>query len=158
HDMLLPPPLPGAVVAADDLLDALEFVRRRFEQWHKEGRVEDGPWQAIAADLAGRRASIQQARQGGQTDFPACLRPADRCWSCDQAFAAVESRCDQCGAPVTAPALKSLRYLAFLEHEVETHLNNRLLPPALANALLAETRQRGAALKTQLEQERLPVV
>ncbi len=72
--MLLPPPLPGSPATADDLLDALDFVRRRFEQWHKEGRVKDGQWQALTEHYAKRRELIDQARQAGQTEFTSYLR------------------------------------------------------------------------------------
>ncbi len=54
--------------------------------------------------------------------------------------------------------MKSFRYLAFLEQEIQSHANNHLLPLAQAHDLLADTRQRGMTLKNRLESERIPVV
>jgi hypothetical protein len=144
--------------AALELLDALDFVARRFDQWHQEGQVNPRQHQAIADEYAGLRREIGEAARTGAT-LPGHveLLPPQQCWSC-MAHRQTRALCDRCGAPLEGPAVRSYRYLTLLVHEIMRHEQDRRLTLAQAHALTDETRGRIGALQQKLERDRIPVV
>jgi hypothetical protein len=141
-----------------ELLDALDFVARRFEQWHRDGQLNAQRHQSIAGFYGLLRREIAEATRAG-APLPGELRlpPPQQCWSC-QALRQRDALCDRCGAPLDGPAVRSLRYLTLLMGEIKRQAQAGRLSLAQAHALQDETRGRLAALQQRLEKGRVPVV
>ncbi len=139
-------------------IDALDFVMRRFEQWHAAGRIGAAQHQAIAAFYGGLRHQAVQAAQDAQlVPGDLGLPPPTLCWSC-RASGRREAVCDRCGAPLGSPGVRSLRYLMLLRSEIKRQGQARRLSLPQVHALFDEVRGRIAALMRRLERERVPMV
>jgi hypothetical protein len=68
------------------------------------------------------------------------------------------SHCHLCGAPITDPAVRSLRYLNYLCRELEQHEESGLLTLRQAHDFASDVKERIAALKRKLERDRAPFV
>ena len=147
-----------APAAALELIDALDFVIRRFEQWQREGQIDARPAQALADHYRGLREQVaQSARDGGAMPGELHLPPASQCWSCGS-LRQQAALCDRCGAPLDGPGVRSLRYLTLLQGEITRQAHVGRLSLNQSHALLDETRGRIAALQNRLEKDRVPVV
>jgi hypothetical protein len=144
--------------AALELVDAIDFVSRRFEQWHRDGQIYAPQHKGIADFYSALRQEVARAASAGET-LPGDLQltPATQCWSC-RALRQGGGLCSRCGAPLTGPGVRSLRYLTLLQGEVNRQANAGRLSLAQAHALLDEVRGRIAALHSRLEKDRVPVV
>src|ERR1043166_4074097 len=139
-------------------VEGIDFVVRRLEDWHKEGRLTDRQWTALSAEYAGYRQTISDAGRGGRAvDAPIQLPPRLRCWSCKDRIGA-DSHCNGCGAPVTGPPVKSLRFYRFLSKELDRFEEASTITLRQAHDLVAEVQERIAALKRKLERDRAPLV
>jgi hypothetical protein len=141
-----------------ELVDALDFAARRFEQWHQGGQLNAPQHQAIAESYLALRQELARAARAGET-LPGDLQlsPATQCWSC-RSYRQHDSLCNRCGAPLAGPGVRSLRYLLLLQGEIQRQVSAGRLSLAQGHALLGEVRGRIAALHNRLEKERVPVV
>jgi hypothetical protein len=138
---------------------ALEFALRRFEDWRKQGQLDEDRFRELADYYQHQReAGARLAAEGKPVPPDEALPWRDRCWSCHAVEGPPPEYCADCGAPRDTPAARSLRYLAFLSQEIKKHGDAGRLPLAQAHAFAAEVRQRIAALRRKLENDRLPAV
>jgi hypothetical protein len=144
-------------VAGDDLLKAIDFAQRRFDQWQQDGRIRQLQWEAVTKHYAERRQGILEAQRTGKPVTDPNLPPALTCWSC-QAATTGASLCPTCGAPLDTPPVKSVRYFTFLRGEIVSHQGQGRLLLSQSHTMLAEIQERVAALQARLEQERIPPV
>ena len=82
----------------------------------------------------------------------------DECWSCKEYLYKNSSHCHECGAPVTDPGVRSLRYLQYLYEELKQHEDSGWLNLRQAHEFLGDIDERINALKRKLERERAPMV
>ena len=152
---------PHCQASADwlDLGQALAFVRRRLEQWAKEGRIRNQQFQQIDALYRQQLEEWTAAMRRGQA-VPAAvnLPPRSECFSCAAPVDPSDSHCSSCGMPVQTARVRSLRYLSLLCYEIKEHEEAGRLSLAQAHALLTITREHMAGLNQQLEKDRLPTV
>jgi hypothetical protein len=144
-------------VDGGDLLEAIDYAQRRFEQWQQEGPIRPKQLAAITQDYADRRQRILEALRAGKPITDTNLLPAPTCWSCHVATPGA-ALCPACGAPLDTPAVKSLRYLTFLSNEIVTHQGQGRLLLSQSHTLLTEIQERIAALQARLEQDRIPPI
>jgi hypothetical protein len=134
----------------------MDFAARRFLQWHKEGRLSAEQAQAITAFYQKQRQDkIEAAKRGQPLPEKTGLFPWDKCWACSTRFDEPETTCAACGVPLQTAGVRSLRWLVFVCHEIKIHQVSGRLSLAQAHACLAETRERIAALRQRLENERI---
>ena len=140
-------------------VEAIDFVVRRLEDWHREGRLTDRQWTALSTAHTGERQSIEAAGMAGKiVDSDINLPPRLRCWSCKEPISASTSHCDACGAPVSGPPVKSLRFYRFLSKELDRFEESGTITLRQAHELVGEVQERIAALKRKLEKDRAPMV
>src|SRR5262245_7049735 len=121
-----------------DDLQALDFADRRFADWVKGGVLRDNRLKPFGDIYKERRQKWNAARNEGQTVPP------------DTELAR--------GHATESPAARSLRYLIYLEREIHRFTSEGLIPLAQSHALLADVRERQAALERRLAPEELPEV
>jgi hypothetical protein len=139
-----------------DQVQAVDFVLRRLEDWHKGGSITTRQYQTLSDIYNRRRDAMVAASQSGQAFRPEPNLPArDVCWSCKEPAPADLASCDHCGAPINVPAAKSLRYYRYLFRELEDHEQNSLLTLRQAHELIGEAKDRITALKGKLERDRV---
>lgn len=141
-----------------ELVRAVDFCLRRFEDWHRQGFIRVDEYQGISRDLADRRAQfVQSARDSKDVPTGAGWTRADRCWSCDTTSwaSAGEGCCNGCGAPLQGQAVQALRALNYLGQSIKDFQQAGKLPLAVAHSLFNETRERVAAVRGRLEKERV---
>jgi hypothetical protein len=142
-------------------IEAIDFVLRRLEGWHHEARLTDAQWQKLSQEyLHDRQCASDAAQAGGPAAKGVCINLATglSCWSCKGPIQAGIRYCEPCGAPVSGPAVKSLRFLRFLVKELDRREEAGLLTLAQTHDLIGETKERIRALKRKLEDERAPLV
>jgi hypothetical protein len=140
-------------------LEAIDFAVRRLEAWHKEGRLTDRQWQALSDTYGRQRQAVTEAGQAGREVGPSASLPArDRCWSCKEPIADGTTHCESCGAPLTAPAVKSLRFYRFLARELDIFEQGGTITLRQAHEFVGEVKERIAALRNKLENDRAPVL
>ncbi len=144
-------------------VEAIDFVQRRLDDWQRAGRITDRQLGSLADHYTRRRQEIQSAIDAKQVyqAAPGFSRN-DECWSCQSYLYQNSSHCSECGAPITNPGVKSLRYWRYLQHELQVHEEAGLLTLRQAHEFLADTNERIDALQRKLERERavqvIPVV
>jgi hypothetical protein len=139
-------------------VEAIDFAVRRFEDWHREGRLTDRQWQTLSDIYARERRQAVAAAQAGRPDeSPVKLPRRDQCWNCKETVAG-PSYCESCGATMTGPAVKSLRFFRFLWRELDHFEQDGTITLRQSHDLIGETRERLAALKSKLDRDRVPVV
>ncbi len=137
---------------AREQVEALDFAVRRLDDWHKEGRLTDLQCKTLSEPYAHQRQLAADAVQSGADVGPTVnLAPRQRCWSCKQAIAPDATHCEACGAPVSGPAVKSLRFWQFLGREIDRFEQAGTISLRQAHELTGVTRERAAALKRKLE-------
>lgn len=138
---------------------AMDFAWRRFEEWHKQGRVGETRFRDLAGYYDGRRAEMaEMARNGRPLPEDVALPPRWRCWSCHAVADSPGEYCADCGAPWDSADARSLRFLTFLSREVQKHGEEGRLSLNQAHDLQADVRERRNALGQKLEKQRLPAV
>lgn len=142
-----------------DYADALDFVLRRLREWHQAGRITDRQVQALGDQIEQRKQTAQTAANAhevfhGPEGFPR----ADECWSCSTYLYKSGSHCHDCGAPITNPGVKSLRYWRFLANELHKYEDSGWLTLRQAHEFSADTQERVDALQRKLERERAVMV
>jgi hypothetical protein len=143
----------------NDHIEAVDFVVRRLRDWHQQGKITDRQLEALADIYAKRRLAMEHSatdRQIFQAE-PTYTR-RDTCWSCAEYLYTNASHCQSCGAPVTNPAVRSLRYWQYLHGELRQHEEAGWLTLRQAHEFLGDTEERIEALRRKLEQERAPFV
>ena len=143
----------------NDQIGAVDFVLRRLQDWNKSGQLTDRQLQSLTDLFEQRKKAMQDAASAKQPfkredTFPA----ADECWSCKEYLYTNSSHCNQCGAPITDPGVRSLRYWRYLYRELKDHEESGWLPLRQAHELLADTKERLTALRGKLERERAVAV
>jgi hypothetical protein len=119
-----------------DLLQALDFVQGLFDKWHQDRALSDGQHAAIAThyrDLAAQCTKAMNDHQPVPADLE--LPPRDR----DLA---------------DLPAAHELQFQLFACREIKKHEEAGRLPLYQAHTFLTETRERVAALRRRLDQQR----
>jgi hypothetical protein len=142
-----------------DWQQAADFASREFEQWSRRGLIRPEQWTEIEAhyaaahaDAANRAASGKPAPAIIETGLPA----ADRCWDCGNKLEPASPHCWYCGMRAQGPGTDELRYLRFLDREVERLRQARLIWTAQSHACRAEVKGRLTALREREAQERIP--
>ena len=139
-----------------ELIQAMEFVQNRFEQWAKERTIAGGPLDAITQDYNQQRQTANRmAREGRPLPSDAALMSADHCWSCQAAVVAGREHCAACGVPVGGPLVQGLRCWTYACHRIKSHCDAGRLPLVQAHACLNDAKSHIAALRSRLEQDRL---
>jgi hypothetical protein len=142
-----------------DMGQALEFALRRFEEWHKQGRIGAGNFRAISDFYAQQReVCSRKAREGQPVPENAALLARTHCWSCNAVSDPRPEFCAECGAPWDVPAVRSLRFWTFLGCEINRQSDAGRLALNVTHDLKAEVRERRSALLQKLEQQRVPAV
>ena len=100
-------------------------------------------------------ALIGMAKQGRPVPDSIRVMSADKCWSCQTSLAAAHEHCDNCGAPVRLPLVRSLRYWVFASHQIKAHCDAGRLPLSQAHACMNHAKSQIAALRSRLEKERV---
>ncbi len=143
----------------NDQIEALDFVVRRLKDWNQAGHLTDRQFQTLADSYQKRRDMMMGASSGGQTfQADATFARRDECWSCKEYLYRNSSHCHGCGAPVTDPGVRSLRYLEYLYRETQLHEESGWLTLRQAHEFLADVNERINALKRKLERDRAPFV
>ncbi len=150
-------PCPHCHASADwiELSEAVKFSLHRLEQ----SQIQEGELQAIQEYYGRLESEMAQAVRADRPLSPDCqVPPRDRCWSCGTAVSPASAKfCASCGAPGHSPAVRSLRFLTFLCHEIKKHADGGRLGLAQAHHCMTEARQRLAALRARLEKQRVPL-
>ncbi|HEV3448222.1 MAG TPA: hypothetical protein VG099_26515 [Gemmataceae bacterium] len=141
-----------------EFMRALEFAQHRFEQWAQEGQLFVRQAQAIASHYKDQQAEMIRSAREGRMPAAGALPSHHECWSCGVQAADPPPYCSDCGAPWDSPAVRSLRFMTFLCHEIKNHEEADRVTLAQAHNLLTLTRERMAALSKRLEKERAPMV
>jgi hypothetical protein len=142
-----------------DQIEAVDFVLRRLGEWHQKGQLTDRQQQAFAGIYEKRMQTMSAASSAKQTFQPeATFSRRDECWSCKEYLYTNSSHCQSCGAPITDPGVRSLRYLNYLCRELVQHEESGLLTLRQAHDFLSEIKERIAALQRKLERDRAPFV
>ncbi|HEV3116789.1 MAG TPA: hypothetical protein VGY58_07030 [Gemmataceae bacterium] len=137
---------------------ALEFAQHRFVQWAKESAIHEHEAQALTEYYERQQAEIIKSGRVGKLPALHGLPAFNECWSCGVHAASPPPYCSDCGVPWDSPAVHSLRFMAFLCHEIKRHEEAGRLALAQAHNLLTVTRERMAALNNRLEKARAPAV
>ncbi len=149
----------AACGANEDWLDLAEgygFVQRRFQDWHDKGRMTAAQWERIQAHYHDVQQQMRDAVRTGQPVLKGIgLPPRDQCWSCREHLAEPEPRCPDCGVILQSPGVRSLRYWKLLSREIQAHLDRGRLTLVQAHEFDSEVRERMAALRGRLEQDRV---
>ncbi|HKI32932.1 MAG TPA: hypothetical protein VKA46_13855 [Gemmataceae bacterium] len=138
---------------------ALDFTLRRFEEWHKQGRIGQKHFRELSDSYAHQREVCgRMAREGQPVPDNASLPSRLRCWSCPAYSDPPPDYCAECGAPWDLPAARSLRFWTFLAREIDRQSDAGRLSLNVAHDLKAEVRERRNALCQKLEKQRLSAV
>jgi hypothetical protein len=137
-----------------DLLQAVAFAEKCFNDWHANGLLRDAPHQAIFAGYTKLRQNLEF---GTSVAEDVQLRSADVCWSCKHAVATDATDCDECGAPAHTPDTQKLRYLVFVCHEIKRLYQAGQLAMAESDGCMADANQRITAVRRKLDAERIPL-
>src|SRR5262245_20827762 len=130
----MPTDLPSPADSVSDLLDAISFAERRFDDWHKQRQISDRQFEAIWQRYKNLRDRIGRS-SGAEPPTIKGLSPA---------------------IPGESGAAHSLRYWVFLRHEVGRFSDRDVLRLAQAHALLDEIRERQSALARRLRPDEMP--
>ncbi|HZY90985.1 MAG TPA: hypothetical protein VFE78_39550, partial [Gemmataceae bacterium] len=143
---------PGDVT---DLLQAVAFAQDHFRHWRQQGLLSADQLQALDRYYDELRAKLPtDLAAGAELE----LRPRDVCWSCRKPLRNVAKGCGECGAQTAAPEAQTLRYLAFLCHEVRKHEKAGRLNLSAAHDCLNQANGRLVALRKKLDAGRIPLV
>jgi hypothetical protein len=143
----------------NDQIEALDFVLRRLEEWHEKGHLKKTQIEAFAAMYEKRRQVMTTASGSRQTfQADATFPRRDVCWNCREYLYTNSSHCHECGAPITDPGVRSLRYLNYLCRELQRGEESGMLTLRQAHELIGDVNERIAALQGKLERERAPMV
>jgi len=105
-----------------DHIDAVEFVRRRFRDWHAEGGLTDRQMARLNDRYEKKLVSLAAAANANEPFEPKESFPfADECWSCKEYVGKPGALCPSCGAPLADPGVTSLRYWRYLYWELLAH-------------------------------------
>jgi hypothetical protein len=142
-----------------DQIEAVDFVLRRLTEWHTNRQLTDKQLQSFADLYNKRKQSMSFAAVNKQAFEPdATYARRDECWSCKEYLYTNASHCASCGAPISDPGVRSLRYLNYLCRELEQHEESGLLNLRQAHEFTSDIKERIAALQRKLERERAPFV
>lgn len=142
----------------NDQIEAIDFVLRRLRDWQQNGQLTDRQLNAFT-DLYEKRKQEMQSAVNARLFQPAPgFPPRDECWSCAQYLYKSSSHCQECGAPITNPGVKSLRYWRYLQLELEKHEEAGLLNLRQAHEFIGDTKERIGALQRKLERDRAVMV
>lgn len=122
--------------AWEDLLQAADFVERRFEEWAQQGRIRPAQLPVIRDAYADRRRRWQQRRERGDPPHSRIGLPPKR--------------------PGEPAALTSYRFLVFLGADLRNLRDDGHLRRAQADELLAEVRERQDALSRRIAADDVP--
>jgi hypothetical protein len=137
-----------------DLVQALAFAQRCFDQLHERGLLRAGSRDAITASYTRWREDLEA---GKPLPEGVTLPSADVCWSCKRPVAAGAPSCDECGAPVHTADAHKLRYLVFVCFEIKKLHRDGTLAMAESDGCLAAANERITALRRKLDRERIPM-
>jgi hypothetical protein len=146
--------LSAPITDRTDLNQAIDFALGFFRHWQDAGRIRPQALAVVQQYYAGQRKALD----AGELADDFSLRPADLCWSCKSAVGPDETVCAECGAPARSEKVRRLRYLIFLCHELIKHEKAGRVPLASSHELMTECNERIAALRRNLELERVPMV
>ena len=142
----------GASAAWRQVIQATAFAQSRFVQWAKDRILAGGPAEAIAKDFSRQREEMTRlARQGGPLPSAAAAIFAATCWSCRAPVSASQRHCAGCGARV----VEIMRFWTYTCSQIKAHCDAGRLPLAQAHACMNDAKSRIAALRSQLEKERV---
>lgn len=143
----------------NDQIEAADFIVRRLREWHQDGRMTDRQLEMLTAHYETRKQAMAQSAAAKQlfTSDPTFPR-RDECWSCQKYLYQSSSHCQECGAPITDPGVKSLRYMEYLAAELQAHEQTGLLTLRQVHEFVADATERIDALRRRLERERAPMV
>ena len=143
----------------NDQIEGLDFIIRRLQEWHKDGRLADRQHKSFTEVLVRRREDMQRAAAAklafqADSTFP----HRDECWSCNHYLYKSDSHCHECGAPIVHPGVKSLRYWRYLQNELEKAEEAGWLTLRQTHEFVADTQERVDGLQRKLERERAVMV
>jgi len=144
-----------------DLLAAARFAGDCFARWAKSGTIGESAGTSIAEE--GQRqidqwtAAAKQGRSVYDVLHVLHAMPSGVCWSCQRAISSPQAQCDFCGAPLTLPQVNELRYWLFASHQIKAHCDAGRLPLSQAHACMNLAKSQIAALRNQLEKDRVTI-
>lgn len=139
-----------------ELAEAYTFVRRRFEQWHDQGRITTAQWGRLQDFYNESRTDMRRAVQAGEPVMTGVGYPPKlQCWSCRDHMDQLEPRCPACGVIQQTPGVRSLRCWKFLAREIQQHLDRGRISLVQAHEFESEAREKMAALRGRLELDRV---
>jgi hypothetical protein len=170
----------GASGQWQEYLRAHDFAQKRFDQWSSDRTIGLGPASAIAADFRRQReVLVRMARERRPLPEDVACLFANVCWNCraelsrdcpdfrsDRGEAVVgengtvplsATHCPSCGVPTSHPSVQTLRYGIYTCQLVKNHCDAGRLPLAQAHACRNDAKARIAALRSNLEKERVSV-
>src|SRR5262245_609956 len=139
-----------------EVAEAYAFVRRRFEQWHDQGRITTAQWGRLQDCYNQTHAEIQSAVRAGEPVMTGVGYPPKlQCFSCRERMDQLEPRCPACGVIQQTPGVRSLRCWKFLTREIEQHQEHGRISLVQAHEFDNEAREKMAALRSRLELDRV---
>jgi hypothetical protein len=148
-----------AALEWQDQIEALDFVVRRFQDWHKDGQLTDRQLKSLSDRWDERRRAMVAAAEAKQPFHrDAALPPNDECWSCQEYLYTPTSHCERCGAPLTLPGVRSLRCWRYVQGELAQLEESGILALRQAHEFQSDAQERIAALQRKLERERALMV
>jgi hypothetical protein len=142
----------GAAQDWQELAEACDFAKRRFEDWRRAGWLSDERLARLTAHYDEGKRRLSEAVRAGTPPWPGGgLPPRSQCWSCRSHAEGEPARCPECGVIMQSPGVRSLRYWKFLAREIHAHQEAGRITLAQAHDLEAEVKERMAALRTRLD-------
>ena len=120
-----------ASAAWQDLLQAAQFVRDRFQDWERDHLISRAQFTEImGADNQLREGLKLMAREGKPLPTGIGLPPRDRCWRCNAELRGSPAHCPECGVPVDGAQVRQLRYWTYACTVIKSHCEARRVPLA----------------------------